>query len=68
MVTNVGLNLLLIPTYGMIGSAVATLVSYFLATFALGFFPSTRVQYGMMLKSLFVWRGLKFITSSGNAG
>jgi len=39
VVINVGLNFILIPAYGIIGAALATLISYSLATFSLIFSP-----------------------------
>lgn len=35
LIVNIGLNVLLIPTYGAMGAAIATLVSYFVATFTM---------------------------------
>ena len=52
MISNVVLNLVLIPKYGIIGSAVATLISYLIATFSLVLFSSTRAQASMLLRSL----------------
>jgi len=52
MVLNVFLNLLLIPGYGITGSALATLISYTASTFSVAFFPVSRRQFWMMLKSL----------------
>ena len=50
---NVGLNLLLIPQYGAVGAAIATLVSYAGASyFALFFIKSSRSQAKMMTLSL----------------
>jgi PST family polysaccharide transporter len=50
---NVGLNFLLIPQFGAIGAAIATLVSYGIAVFALCFFyaPTRPIGY-MILKAL----------------
>lgn len=42
MVINVALNLLLIPRYGISGSAFATLVSYTLGPLSIIFFPEAR--------------------------
>lgn len=39
---NIALNLALIPPFGAFGAAVATVLSYFAATFSLVFFSSTR--------------------------
>ncbi|RPI74388.1 MAG: flippase [Ignavibacteriales bacterium] len=53
MILNIVLNFLLIPIYGIIGSAVATLISYTLATFSIGINRKTFSQFIMMLKSIF---------------
>lgn len=52
MLSNVVLNLLLIPKFGIIGSAYATLISYTIATFSIFFFKDTAHQLIMMLKSI----------------
>lgn len=44
LVCNIALNLLLIPSMGAKGAATATVVSYFIATFSLVFFKSTRAH------------------------
>ncbi len=54
MVINVILNLVLIPKYGIIGAAYATLISYSAATFSLIFIKKTSYQIVMMLKSIFL--------------
>lgn len=51
MLINVLLNIALIPKYEINGAAIATLLSYFLATFFIGFIPRTRGQAILMLKS-----------------
>jgi PST family polysaccharide transporter len=52
-VLNCGLNLLLIPRYGPIGAAVATLASYACAVFAFSFvYRPTRAHAWMVLKAL----------------
>lgn len=53
-VVNIVLNFLLIPTMGMMGTAIATVAAYFSATFIILFIPKTRPQGIMMLKSLFL--------------
>jgi O-antigen/teichoic acid export membrane protein len=53
-IVNIGLNFLLIPTMGMMGTAIATVIAYFSATFLILFIPKTRPQGIMMLKSLFL--------------
>jgi len=52
LMCNLGLNLLLIPKYGALGAAVATLISYSLATISMGVFVQGRQQTVMMLRSL----------------
>jgi O-antigen/teichoic acid export membrane protein len=52
MIANVILNIILIPKYGIVGSAVATLISYSLATFSIVFFKSTSHHFFMMIKSI----------------
>lgn len=51
---NIGLNLVLIPKMGMMGTAIATVIAYFAAAFIILFIPKTRPQGIMMLKSLFL--------------
>jgi O-antigen/teichoic acid export membrane protein len=52
MIANVILNIIFIPRYGIIGSALATLISYSLATFSIVLFKNTSHQFVMMLKSI----------------
>lgn len=54
MILNVILNFILIPKFGIIGSAVATLISYGLATFSIGITKATFPQFKMMCKSIFL--------------
>nr|WP_299067412.1 flippase [uncultured Allomuricauda sp.] len=59
MVTNVLLNLFLIPTYGIYGAAFATLISQFVASVLTPVvFKKTRPSFFMMLRSLFFINGL----------
>ncbi|MEQ8383456.1 MAG: flippase [Coleofasciculus sp. A1-SPW-01] len=52
-VTNVILNLFLIPNYGAIGATIATLITYFLVIVCLNFFfQDLRIIGRMILKSL----------------
>lgn len=44
LIVNVMLNLVLIPDMGAKGAAIATVISYFVATFSLVFFKSTRAH------------------------
>jgi PST family polysaccharide transporter len=50
---NVILNLILIPKLGAMGAAIATVVSYFIATFAIVFFKSTRAHSYHLLMAPF---------------
>ncbi len=54
MILNVVLNLILIPLYGIIGSAVATLISYSLIILTLAFHNQFALQFKMIMKSLFL--------------
>jgi PST family polysaccharide transporter len=49
LICNVFLNLILIPRMGAMGAAVATVLSYFVATFSLALFSSTREHASMLL-------------------
>lgn len=60
-VLNVFLNLILIPKYGIIGSAIATLVSYTVATFSVIFFAKSRETFIMLFKTLNLFRIIKGI-------
>jgi O-antigen/teichoic acid export membrane protein len=53
MVLNVVLNFILIPVYGIIGSAIATLISYSTVTFIIFYHREFALQFKMMMKSLF---------------
>lgn len=52
MILNVILNIILIPIYGIIGSAVATLISYTIAVFSIVLFKKTRVHSISIIKAL----------------
>jgi len=54
MILNVVLNLILIPLYGIIGSAIATLISYSLIILTLSFHKKFTFQFRMIMKSLFL--------------
>jgi len=53
-ITNIALNLILIPKLGMMGTAIATVAAYFVSAFVILLIPKTRQQGIMMLKSLFL--------------
>ena len=52
MVLNVVLNFIFIPLYGIIGSAIATLISYTASTFFIAVSKDGRTQLVLMLKSI----------------
>jgi len=58
---NIVLNYLLIPKFGITGSALATLISYSFAVFSIGFSSQLKEQTLMLIKSLFVLTILKFV-------
>ncbi len=62
MIINVILNFILIPVYGIIGAAVATLVSYTAVTFVLSFHGKFFMQFKMMLKSIFGISLIRYLT------
>ena len=66
MIFNVILNLILIPKYGIVGAAVATLVSYSVATFSLIFISKTSLQIKMMLKSIFLITFIQYLFEKWN--
>jgi PST family polysaccharide transporter len=51
-VINILLNLFLIPAYGAVGAAIATLVSYFIATFSIIISRQGAGQGFLMLRAL----------------
>jgi O-antigen/teichoic acid export membrane protein len=53
MILNVVLNLILIPLYGIIGSSIATLISYSAIIFVTSFHKEYKLQLKMMIRSLF---------------
>jgi len=55
-ITNIILNLILIPKYGINGSAWATLVAYSVATFTIIFFKKSKYQVWLMIKSLNIFK------------
>jgi PST family polysaccharide transporter len=56
LITNVALNYLMIPYLGAKGAAIATLVSYFIATYSLLIFKATRQHAIIILKSPFLFK------------
>lgn len=61
MAANIILNFLLIPVYGIIGAALATLISYFMSTFFIGVFKESREQTLLMIRSVFLINSIKFV-------
>jgi O-antigen/teichoic acid export membrane protein len=53
-IVNIVLNIYLLPAYGILGAAYATLAAYFVATFFIVLIPKTREQGLLMFKSLFL--------------
>lgn len=51
LIANFALNLILIPMHGAMGAAIATVISYFIATFSVALFPASRVQAWHLLAS-----------------
>ena len=49
---NIVLNFLLIPLYGIKGAALATLISYAIATFGIAFFKDSRAEVSQILKAV----------------
>jgi O-antigen/teichoic acid export membrane protein len=66
MILNVALNLYLIPMYGIIGAALATLISYTLVTFLLAFHSQFRNQFYMMMRSVFLLSLIGYIKNGVN--
>lgn len=60
-ITNVVLNFILIPKYGINGSAIATLISYSIATFFIFIPKETRKQGVFLLNSLNILRHLTLV-------
>ncbi len=52
-VLNIGLNLLLIPLYGVWGAIIATLISYTAVGFSIIFFKKTRPHIALIISGIF---------------
>jgi O-antigen/teichoic acid export membrane protein len=65
MIINVIFNLYLIPVYGINGAAIATLISYSLATLSIGITKKTSNQISMMFKSLLFINIIKEVIKHG---
>jgi len=66
MVINVILNLVLIPKYGIVGAAYATLISYSLAVFSIILFPKTSKHFFMMMKSILLITFIQYLFEKWN--
>lgn len=64
MIMNVILNIILIPKYGIIGAAVATLISYTVAVVSIGIDRRLKVQIMMFLKAILFITIIKRILDS----
>lgn len=53
LICNIIINLILIPRMGALGAAIATVISYFIATFSLVLFKSTRIHSGYLIMAPF---------------
>jgi len=60
---NVGLNVILIPTNGVLGAAYATVISYFFAVFLVSIGKETRIAAWMMLKAFILHKAIFRLTS-----
>jgi len=58
-IVNVILNIILIPKYGINGASITTVVSYFIATFFIGFIPKPSKQAILMLKALNLFNAIR---------
>jgi O-antigen/teichoic acid export membrane protein len=50
---NIMLNILLIPKFGISGSAIATLISYTISTFSILFYKNSKNQGKLIFKSIY---------------
>jgi O-antigen/teichoic acid export membrane protein len=61
-VSNIGLNFILIPIYGVWGSFTATIISYILSIFVCDLFlKKTRINLKLIIQSFALWKGLTSI-------
>jgi O-antigen/teichoic acid export membrane protein len=65
---NVGLNLLLIPAYGGVGAAVATVASYTLAYYLSCFTDRRTMPAGLWMSQAIAWPLLAVVGSTGQRG
>lgn len=59
LISNIGLNIILIPSMGATGAAIATVISYFLATFSIILFKQTRQHTIFLISSIISYRSIK---------
>lgn len=63
LIANIILNLMIIPYYGIIGAALATLISQVIASSLFIFLSrQTHILFLLQLRSLFFWNWLRIIT------
>lgn len=55
---NIVLNIALIPTWGATGAALATVVSYFFATYSMLFYKAARHHFHLLIRSPFMFKEL----------
>jgi O-antigen/teichoic acid export membrane protein len=65
---NVGLNLLLIPAYGGVGAAVATVASYTLAYYLSCFTDRRTMPAGVWMSQAIAWPLLAVLGRTGQRG
>lgn len=53
LICNLALNLILIPCIGVLGAVIATVISYYIATFSLVFFKKTRQHSFFLAMAIF---------------
>lgn len=57
-IANIGFNFLLIPIFGITGSAIATLMAYGLSILSVGFVPSKRMHIRLIMHALLLKKAL----------
>ena len=67
-IVNIVLNLVLIPEYGSSGAAVASFISFFVATFSMAVFKKTRSHCVLMLKAFIPVNLVKFLITTNYNG
>jgi polysaccharide transporter, PST family len=68
LICNIVLNLVLIPRFGAMGAAIATVVSYSMATFSMAFFKSTRAHSLQLLMAPFTRHWIPRAPAPGSQG